>query len=90
MSGELHADALARFRWSLRDGATIKLVGIELERFLAANPASSIWNGSQPTPDSDGPYLVGATGMSGLRYRAPTGVGQGESEASHWEQGGKE
>jgi hypothetical protein len=90
VSGELPADALARFHWSLQDKAAVKVLGIDLERFLAANPASSVWNGSQPTPDSAGLYLVSATDMSGLHYRTRTGVGQPESETSHWEQGGKE
>jgi hypothetical protein len=48
MSGELHADALAGLRWSLHDGATMKTVGIELERLVATNPASSIWKGAYP------------------------------------------
>ena len=90
MSGELHADALARFRWSLHDGAAVKAVGIDLGRFVAANAASNLWNGSPPTSDSDGLYLVGASDMSGLHYHARTRVGQPESETIPWGQGEEE
>jgi len=90
MSGELRADALAGFRWSLDDRAAVKVVGIDLERLLAALAASNLWNRSPPTLDSAGLHLVGAAAMSGLRYRARTGMGQAQSGTSHWEQGGEE
>ena len=77
MSDELRAGALAGFRWSLDDRAAVKVVGIDLERLLAANAASNLWNRSPPTPDSAGLYLVGAATMKWFALPCPHRGGPG-------------
>ena len=84
---QMRANALARFRWSFYDGAAVKVLGIDLERFRAADLAAGIWNGPPFTAGSDGVYPFSASDMSALRYHASTGVGQAESEDCHLEQG---